>query len=118
VKLANALIQEKTVKEAAEAAGISERTAHRRMKSPDFQSLVDQHSIKVLMHGIYRFLLGFPLAVETLVNLLNDDSPSIRRMASQAVIDYTHKFTDSILFASRMEELAGRVDELLQIRKG
>lgn len=117
LKLATALLEEKTVKAAAEAAGISERTAYRRMQSSEFQSLIDLNSIRILRYGHSRFLLAYPLAVDTTTDLLNAESASIRRLAAKDIIDSTHKSAELVLFASRIEELLGRVNELLQARK-
>lgn len=82
-----ALVSGRTVAEAAEAAGISRRTAFRRLADPDVQRQIDELRASTIEHATARLLGLVDLAANTLAAVMSDDgaAASPRVSAARAV---------------------------------
>jgi hypothetical protein len=75
-----------TTKEAAEAAGISERTARRRLQEPDFLQLVGEARAGLIDRASSTLASGMVEAANTLKELLKANSERTRLGAAKALI--------------------------------
>lgn len=75
-RAALALIQQPTVRQAADTAGISERTLYRWLEREDFKALIRQYQDAAIADAIRRMSGGAALAVDTLLALIAD--PDVR----------------------------------------
>jgi hypothetical protein len=104
--LAAALAAGRTVQRAAEAAGVSERTAHRRLKDPSFKRQVAECRARVLDETLGALTEATTSAVAVMAELLAEgNAPKVRLAAAKAIID-------SQLRVSQLVDLERRVLEL------
>ncbi|HTU18561.1 MAG TPA: hypothetical protein VMG10_10915 [Gemmataceae bacterium] len=102
-----------TVENAARKAGISERTAYRRLADPDFQARVDQMRRENLARTA-GMLSGAALgSVKTLVDLAQDVSvpASVRRGAARDVLDMAVKYRESAEMEQRLAAIEDRLSK-------
>ena len=102
-----------TVENAARKAGISERTAYRRLADPDFQVRVDQMRRENLARTA-GMLSGAALgSVKTLVDLAQDVSvpASVRRGAARDVLDMAVKYRESAEMEQRLAAIEDRLSK-------
>ncbi|HTU18559.1 MAG TPA: hypothetical protein VMG10_10905 [Gemmataceae bacterium] len=102
-----------TVENAARKAGISERTAYRRLADPDFQARVDQLRRENLARTA-GMLSGAALgSVKTLVDLAQDVSvpASVRRGAARDVLDMAVKYRESAEMEQRVAAIEKRLSQ-------
>jgi len=111
--LAAALMDGATNKEAAIAAGVSESTVYRRLRSPEFQDYIDRNCHKIMVNAMRRLSIGVPSAAQTLVELLKDESPTIRRLAAKDIMELGFRFGKEHIEVARNLDLSKRVDQLL-----
>ena len=72
-KAALELLQQPTVRDAAAAAQVSERTLYRWLQLADFQQLVTRYQDAAISDAIRRMSGGVSLAVETLLELIDSE---------------------------------------------
>lgn len=102
-----------TVENAARKAGISERTAYRRLADPDFQARVDQVP-RENMARTAGMLSGAALgSVKTLVDLAQDVSvpASVRRGAARDVLDMAVKYRETAEMEQRLTAIEDRLSK-------
>ncbi len=102
-----------TVENAARKAGISERTAYRRLADPDFQARVDQMRRENLARTA-GMLSGAALgSVKTLVDLAQDVAvpASVRRGAARDVLDMAVKYRESAEMEQRLAAIEDRLSK-------
>ena len=102
-----------TVENAARKAGISERTAYRRLADPDFQARVEQ-ARRENMARTAGMLTGAALgSVKTLVDLQQDVSvpASVRRGAARDVLDMAVKYRESAEMEQRLAAIEDRLSK-------
>ena len=102
-----------TVENAARKAGISERTAYRRLADPDFQARVDQMRRENLARTA-GMLSGAALgSVKTLVDLAQDVSvpASVRRGAARDVLEMAVKYRESAEMEQRLAAIEDRLSK-------
>jgi hypothetical protein len=102
-----ALLNEPTVRRAAEVTGVGERTIHRWLEDPDFSSTYRKARRKAFNQAIsicHRFT---PVALQTLAKILVNEkaSDSSRVSAANAILKYGR---DSI----ELDDLAERIGTL------
>lgn len=105
-KLALELWAGKPVKEAAATAGMSERTAYRRLNDPAFQERMRELRRGVtnrVMHLLTRATVD---AVEMLHLLATaDDDPHLRLKAATSLLDFQLKFREQYDLDERLSRL-------------
>jgi DNA-binding MurR/RpiR family transcriptional regulator len=102
-----ALLTEKTYKEAAEKAGISESTLFRWMQTDSFKQRYDQAKQQVVTHATGRLRQSMTLAVDTLEAVMRDaKAPAMARViAAKTVIETALKAIETEDLSERIEEL-------------
>ena len=92
---------------AGERAGLSERTVARRLKDPGFRTEVNRARSEILERSLGLLADRTTVAVATLSELLDDESPYVKLQASKAILDHALKFREQADLARRVEELEG-----------
>jgi len=111
-RLLDALAGGESIKRAASLAGVSERTAHRRLASPDFARMLYEARARIAEASTGRLMLASLRAVATLEGLLASRSDSIRLGAARAILEAGVRWRESAEFAQRLRELEERVEEV------
>jgi hypothetical protein len=106
-----ALASGKSERAAAALAGISERTAQRRMAKPEFRRELAKAREAMLDRSIGHLAAGGTEAAVVLRNLLRSDDGKLRLGAARAVLAAGCQLRE-------VETLAAKVAELEQIVKG
>lgn len=89
-----ALLSARNVAEAAQLAGVGERTLHTWLTQPEFRAAV-RHAEGDMLDGAARRLLNLQdSAIDTLTEILTSGRASDRRLAAQAVLDYLLKLRE------------------------
>lgn len=78
----------KTARAAAEAAGISEPTAYRRLADPDWQNAIDKRRVAIVDMASQAAAGHLEAAVQTLADLLDHESGSVQLGAAKAILDF------------------------------
>jgi predicted transcriptional regulator len=106
-----ALLNQPTMKEAAEAAGISEVTLWRWLQTPDFRSSYMEARRVAVQRAIARTQAATTEAVETLREVMNDQTAkgSERIAAAKAILDYALKGIELEDHEMRLQELEARL---------
>ncbi len=109
--LASALAAGTTSVEAARRAGISPRTAKRRLADPQFRTLLaemEQHVIEGAVHRLSHLSL---MAIETLDDLMAVGTAAhVRLGAARAVLDTTLRWQELRDIDRRLQDLEARID--------
>jgi hypothetical protein len=108
-----ALLQGKSLSEAARASGLSERTVSRRLGNPDFQGQLNEARRRVLARAV-NLLVDGALAASTQLRLLATTATqeSIRLAAARSVLEYAFK---GIEFADLVQEIAELREQVQQV---
>jgi hypothetical protein len=110
--LINALAVGVSVAAAAEHAGLSRRTAYRRLEDPAFRARVDEARAGIVS-GVVGRLSGIGvLAGDTLKNLLGDSSSSIRLGAAKAALEFMFRGNEQDTLARQLRELLEQIEAL------
>ncbi len=106
-KLLAALLESPTIQSAASSAGVSESTALRYMKEPDFITAYRDARREVVSHSITSLQAACSNAVATLCAVCDDpEAPASSRVtAAKAILETS-------LRAVEIDDLAARVDML------
>lgn len=104
-QLLSALTSGSSVRDAASAAGMSERTAYRRLQDPDFRARLTDARRQVVASAVERMTVTFVDAIDELHRLVRSEQESTRLRAVKLVMDYVHRF-------QQQSELHSRIDEL------
>jgi DNA-binding MurR/RpiR family transcriptional regulator len=102
-----ALLTEKTLKDAAEKAGIGEATLWRWMQQDSFKEKYQDAKRETVSHVTARLRHSMTIAVDALVSMAeNPKTPAMARAsAARTLLEYGFK-------AHEMEDLQGRVEQL------
>lgn len=121
-QLALALASGQNVPQAAKSAEISERTAFRRLKEPEFLARVRQARLDMWERAVGQLTDASNLAVETLVALLGEsNAPSIRLRAASQILVSGPKLLEQTELVARidlLEEVLREKDVELEQRNG
>lgn len=92
------LINNGTMKAAAAAVGISERTLYERMCSGDFRELYAAAKADLLRQAVFEINNQIGKALETVSEIMADKeiSPAIRLQAAQTILNNAGKFTERL----------------------
>jgi hypothetical protein len=108
-----ALLEQPSIKQAAQSVGISEVTLFRWLQEPDFQRAYREAKHRVVEQAISRLQQVSREAVDTLREVMIDTEkpPSTRVTAAKAVLEMSIKAVELEDLASRVEELERFVEE-------
>jgi hypothetical protein len=106
-----------TVKEAAEKAGVGERTVYRRLADQDFMQKVNKARNMMISQAVGKLSLTCAKAAETLEKLLDNNNPRIRLQAAKAIMDNAIKLSDNWAIEMRLGHLEALMTPLSDRRK-
>jgi hypothetical protein len=100
-----------SVREAATQAGVSERTAFRRMNDVEFRKRLHEIRRVALEEAIGKLSAAGSTAVDTMLELLKPDVPvSTRLAAARAVLEFGTRLREANDFETRLCELEEKND--------
>lgn len=99
-----------SIREAADTANISERSAYRLLQDPAFQQRVSKLRADLIDQAAGRLADAVTDAAETLRKLLNSGNDAIRLGAAKAIIEAAFKSRELIDWERRLSGLEGRLD--------
>jgi hypothetical protein len=103
--LAAGLASGETVRAAAAAAKVSERTAARRWAQPVFRRRVAELQHEMVGRCLGRMAEGMPAAADTLRQLLTAKSESVRLGAARAMLELGIRVQDTVELGERIAAL-------------
>lgn len=106
-----------TVKDAAEKAGVGERTVYRRLSDQEFMSKVHKARNMMISQAVGKLSLHCAKAAETLEKLLDSDNPRIRLQAAKAIMDHAIKLSDNWAIEMRLGYLENLMTPVSDRRK-
>jgi hypothetical protein len=98
----------KTLRDAATAAGIGERTATRRWADPEFRLKVSRLRGEMIGRAVGVMADGMTDAAETLRALLRCKSPNVRLGAARSMLELGPKVRESSELDERVQALESR----------
>jgi hypothetical protein len=99
-----------TVEQAAQAAGLSARTAHRRLAEPGFQQRLEQLRAEMSQRTGGMLIAAGMEAVKTLLTLQGSTTPAAVRLgAARAILEFSMKLRESNELAVRVAALEFQV---------
>lgn len=107
--LALALASGQSIRDAAAAAGLAERTATRRVADPAFRQRVAGLRSDMLARAAGQIAEGMVQAVTTLRQLLSAKSESVRLAAARSILEIGPKLHESVNLDERLREVEGRI---------
>jgi hypothetical protein len=107
--LALALATGKTLRAAAEAAGVSERTGTRRWGDPNFRRKVFALRGELLGCALGRLVDASVEAVDVLRGLLQSEHDSVKLSAARALLEHAPRFREYLDLEQRLTDLEGRL---------
>ena len=115
-RLAFELATGKTLRDAAAAVGIAERTATRRWADPDFRRLVSRHRGEMIGRAVGELADGMTAAAKALRDLLTCESPAVRLGAARSLLELAVKARAAVELEERVSELEAEFNELKELR--
>jgi hypothetical protein len=104
--LVSVLARGATLRDAAGVAGVSCRTAERRMSSPEFRALVERERAELITSASGALLDAMAEAVRLLRGLLRDARDErVKLGAAKALLDYGFKGREQLDVERRLAEL-------------
>jgi hypothetical protein len=103
--LALALAAGQTLRDAAQAVGISERTAARRWSDPDFRRRVSELRGEMVGQILGKLTEGMTDAVAKLRELLGAQSESVRLGAARSILEIGMRVRELVEFEDRLTAL-------------
>jgi hypothetical protein len=105
--LAAALATGATIRDGASLAGIGERTAHRRVSDPSFRARVARMRARTVEAAMGRLTEGMVGAADTLRQLLEAESETVRLGAARSVLEFGVRLRETVDFEARLAALEG-----------
>lgn len=109
--LALELAAGKTLRDAALAAGIAERTATRRWADPEFRRVVSRHRGEMVGRAVGELADGMTHAAKTLRELLACESLPVRLGAARSLLEIGVKAREALELEERVRALEDRTTE-------
>jgi len=96
--LVAALIEHGTIRDAAKAVNIGERTFYDRMKSPEFQIMYDAAKADIMRAAVLNISKHLQTAVDTIAEILQDKdiNPATRLQAAQTILNHAGKLQERL----------------------
>lgn len=93
-----ALLANGTLRAAAAAAGISERTLYDRMNNGDFQALYKAAKADLIRAAVFNLNNQLQAAIDTVVKVMQDENnnAAIRLQAAQTILNNAGKFAQRL----------------------
>lgn len=93
-----ALLNNKTLKTAAAAAGISERAIYDRMNDGDFQALYKAAKADLIRAAVFNLNNKLQEAIDTVAEIMTnqDNNAAIRLQAAQTILNNAGKFAQRL----------------------
>ena len=93
-----ALLNHGTIKQAAAAAGISERALYDRMNGGDFQALYKAAKADLIRGAVFSLNGKLQEAIDTVTEIKTDteNNPATRLQAAQTILNTACKFTQRL----------------------
>ena len=93
-----ALLNSGTIKDAAAAAGVSERTIYDRMNEGDFQALYKAAKADLIRAAVFSLNGKIQAAIDTVAAIMQDDSnnAAVRLQAAQTILTNAGKFAQRL----------------------
>jgi hypothetical protein len=101
-----------TVQTAAEAAGISRRTATRRMADPAFLAVVQACRRQFYQLTLSRLAAAGAETVDVLLSLLREGPPAVRLGAARTILESTNRWRETVELGAEVAELREHVQAL------
>jgi hypothetical protein len=98
--------------QAAQQAGVSDRTVRRRLEDDAFRQRIAAMRSELVSRAVGRLSVIGTLAVDTLHGLLSSKNENIRLGASRAALDFMFKGVEQDVLVKEMEELRELVESL------
>jgi hypothetical protein len=110
-----ALLQERTVADAALKVWVGEATLYRWLRDEDFQKNYRALKLNIVSHSVTRLQQASSLAVDALVEIVQDkDKPSGSRiMSARSILEYSNKGVEYESLQESIQEL----EKLLNSRR-
>lgn len=98
-----ALLTNGTVKAAAAAIGVSERTIYNRMTDGDFQVIYKAAKADVLRQALHKLNAHTAAAIDTIAEVMHceENNPATRLQAAQTLLGSVEKFTGRLTAAEQ-----------------
>jgi hypothetical protein len=93
---------------AAEACGVSRKTATRRMQEPDFRARVNELQGQMVNEAVGKMAAAMAGAADALKALVRSPKPAVRLGAAKAVLELAMKLRDTTV-EQRLADLEARV---------
>jgi hypothetical protein len=106
--LAIALASGLTVEDAARQAGLSERTAYRRLAVPGYRQRVAEARGEMVARALGRLADGMTAAADTLRQLLAASGDNVKLGAARALLELGVKLRESVELERRLADLEAR----------
>jgi hypothetical protein len=116
VALLLAIASGQTVRDAAQQAGIGERTATRRMADPDFRRQVNELRADMVDRTLGKLANSMASAADTLEALLKADAEQVRLGAARTLLEVGNKLRETVEFERRLTEVEQRGEALAKQR--
>ena len=112
-RLVAALVATPTVRDAAKAAAIGERTAWRYLGDPHVRAALAERQDAVLGHVSRRLAEEMGAALDVLCGIMRDKTASdpSRVAAARAVLDSGLRLAELVTLAQRVSDLEARLNE-------
>lgn len=93
-QIISALLNNRTMKEAAQSIGLTERTVYSRMQEDDFKVLYKAVKADLIRGSVFSINQQLGAALDTVVEIMQDKnvSPAIRLQAADKIFLYADKF--------------------------
>ena len=93
-EIISALLNNRTMKEAAQSIGLTERTVYSRMQEDDFKVLYKAVKADLIRGSVFSINQQLGAALDTVVEIMQDKnvSPAIRLQAADKIFLYADKF--------------------------
>ena len=92
----------KAVKDAATEAGVSERTAFRRIGEADFRQRVAELRGRMIEAAVGRLAATAGVACDRLTKLLEAESESVQLGAARTILDQTIRWRELLAIETRL----------------
>jgi hypothetical protein len=110
-----ALAGGQTVRDAAQAAGLGERTATRRLADPAFRRRLSDLRAEMVQRALGKMADGMAEAADTLRQLLRAEAPSVRLGAARSILELGNKLWEAVDTEARLQSLE---QHLADIQRG
>lgn len=101
-----------TIANAAEHAGVCERTARRRLKDPKFRKSLDTVKREIVGRAVALLSNGMAQAAERLIGMVDSTDDKISLTASKAVLEIGMRFRQAEEIERKLQDLSRRINAL------